>query len=606
MLEKKLSSHFEPKLKIKEAIQYLEPDFEIVTKEGAIILVNKLLLSLSSPLLKNLLTGHMSSPDRIHLPDVSAPGLIHLINVVKNGFTTGIGPGYSVLKQIKDVAEILGFQHPPILTFEVPVDSHEGVDGTMDNMDKSIEPGDNMAEDQNEGVDGMDNVDKSIKPGDTMAEDEVMDTMDALVEPEDNDIEDGEINVKMEIDDDNDKLPNVKIVEKMKKVIKFLENVQITNEDALKIISKSSDDLKSSLKYLPTQPLFTNLPAEITTGILSYLCDKGAFVAATVCLEWNDILVKERLTKLEQVRIGKCCSNLYSCENNACFLPEELLNASITLKLNIPLIICYPVTNVDSKLLTKGLMSVSDFTLDDYCDCAKYGYGLDKNVKMRSVLDLFQMKYLFKCLVKEKEIDMAARRIEIISLNMTYLNQDMLTDYFIKINSLSLGLDKHGKFHCPILDFEMFIKKLLQVPIKCKLSKLSLDSEIRRYKTSAVAAVDLANALCRIESVSLGHKFPLRPETTERLIQNIIHDEFSMDWNGKTWHGQRSRIKRLFIQNIDWRTVMTPEDLKTLITKMIELLMCGRFTLEQMQAARSLPGVQVLDVTESYFKILKV
>merc|ERR1719319_515529 len=184
---------------------------------------------------------------------------------------------------------------------------------------------------------------------------------------------------------------------------------------------------------------------------------------------------------------------------------------------------------------------------------------------------------------------------------MTYLNQDMLTDYFIKINSLSLGLDKHGKFHCPILGCEMFIKKLLQVPIKCKLSKLSLDIEIGYFRY--VADVDLANALCRVESVSLGpiNKFSLRnttlPKTTERLIQNIIHDEFSMDWNGKTWHGQRSRIKRLFIQNIDWRTVMTPEDLKTLITKMIELLMCGRFTLEQMQAARSIPGVQVLDMT---------
>merc|ERR1719509_197890 len=59
----------------------------------------------------------------------------------------------------------------------------------------------------------MDDVDKSIKPGEHMAEDqdEVMDgntdTMDALVEPEDNEIEDGEINVEMEIDEDNGKLP---------------------------------------------------------------------------------------------------------------------------------------------------------------------------------------------------------------------------------------------------------------------------------------------------------------------------------------------------------------------------------------------------------------
>merc|ERR1719319_1416834 len=110
---------------------------------------------------------------------------------------------------------------------------------------------------------------------------------------------------------------------------------------------------------------------------------------------------------------------------------------------------------------------------------------------------------------------------------MTYLNQDMLTDYFIKINSLSLGLDKHGKFHCPILGCEMFIKKLLQVPIKCKLSKLSLDIEIGYFRY--VADVDLANALCGVESVSLTGWSS--PKTRERLIQNIIHDEFSMDWN---------------------------------------------------------------------------
>jgi len=204
MLNIKLNSHLEATLKIKEAVRYLEPDFEIVTKDGAIILVNKLLLSLCSPLLKNLLTGAIPSPDRIHLPDVSAPGLIHLINVVKNGFTTGIGPGYSVLKEIRDIAEVLGFQDPPDLTFEIqrdnqevvedflqngPVESHEGVDCNMDNVDvdKSIEPEDNMAENQDEVLDGN------------------TDAMDALVEPGDKEIEDGEI--KMEVDENNDKSP---------------------------------------------------------------------------------------------------------------------------------------------------------------------------------------------------------------------------------------------------------------------------------------------------------------------------------------------------------------------------------------------------------------
>ena len=97
MLDITLRSRYEAKAKIKEAIQFLEPDLYIVTRNGAIIKTNKLLLSLSSPLLRNLLNGDVSSSDRIHLPDVSGTGLIHLINVIKNGFTTGLGGGYNVL-----------------------------------------------------------------------------------------------------------------------------------------------------------------------------------------------------------------------------------------------------------------------------------------------------------------------------------------------------------------------------------------------------------------------------------------------------------------------------------------------------------------------------
>ena len=111
------NSRFEAELKIKEAIRYLEPDLDVVTKDGAIIRANRLLLSLSSPFLQNLLTGDMISPDRIHLPDVSGPGLIHLINVVKNGFTTGLGPGYSALREIRDVVEKTGQRRCPLCMF---------------------------------------------------------------------------------------------------------------------------------------------------------------------------------------------------------------------------------------------------------------------------------------------------------------------------------------------------------------------------------------------------------------------------------------------------------------------------------------------------------
>ena len=67
---------------------------------------------------------------------------------------------------------------------------------------------------------------------------------------------------------------------------------------------------------------------EIKTDILSNLCDSGAFVAASVCQEWGAIL-KERLTKMDQVSIGKCCSNEYTCEDSACFMPEEIIKIII-------------------------------------------------------------------------------------------------------------------------------------------------------------------------------------------------------------------------------------------------------------------------------------
>merc|ERR1719319_310035 len=59
----------------------------------------------------------------------------------------------------------------------------------MNTMGKSMEPGDNMAEDQDEVMDIN------------------TDTMDVLVEPGDDEIEDGEINIKMEIHEDSDKSP---------------------------------------------------------------------------------------------------------------------------------------------------------------------------------------------------------------------------------------------------------------------------------------------------------------------------------------------------------------------------------------------------------------
>jgi len=380
-----------------------------------------------------------------------------------------------------------------------------------------------------------------------------------------------------------------KIVEQMKKVTNFLEHVPIMNEESLKIISKPWIGLLSSLKYLPIQSFFTNLPVEIKTGILSYLCDSGAFIAASVCQEWRDLLVKERLNKFKKVTIGKCCSNKYSCHNRKCFKPKEMLEASITLKLNIPMVICYPVTNVDSKLLAEGLMSVSDFTITD-----------DDVFMNMKILTKDQTRELFESLENESKLESQVRSIQLRGLDMTHLDQDRLINcLLLKTNNLSLAQG----LHCStgpqknILDFKMLIYKLLEVPIKFRVSHLHL--EYMEYREDS--DVDLANALCRVKSVTLGKSFLLSCATTKRLIKNILNLDRIV---------QPSRIETLLIlDNMNWRSLITPKDLKIFITKMGALTVKGRFTLEQRQAAMSLPGVQVSKISNTKytrFKISKV
>ena len=131
-------------------------------------------------------------------------------------------------------------------------------------------------------------------------------------------------------------------------------------------VKKPLEYFLSSLKYLPYEPSFEILPTEIKTDILSYLCDKGAFVAASVCQEWKAILLKSKLKTLESVTVGKHCSR---CEEDKCFMPEEILKASITLKLDIELSICHPIADVDTQVITEALTSVSKFFIVGECIC---------------------------------------------------------------------------------------------------------------------------------------------------------------------------------------------------------------------------------------------
>jgi len=395
-----------------------------------------------------------------------------------------------------------------------------------------------------------------------------------------------------------------KMVEILRKVANFLEHVQITNEDALVNIRKPLDNLLSALKYLPSEPFFTFLPTEIKTGIMRYLCESGAFVSASVCQEWRDLLVQERLSKLKRVRIGKHCTNKYSCESFACFMPEEILKASVTLKLDIPLEMCYPITHVDANLVSHGLMSVSDFTVNDDCKCRDDDHH-------SPILSGDQITDLFECLEKRSEM---MRAVELYGLDTSHLDQERLVNCLL-LKTKSLFLDQ-GRIGENPLDFEMMIQKILQGPME--LLDLRLD-DLEYHERHEDSAVDLADALCRVKSVRLGDAFPLRAATTQRLLQNIQVMDLS---------DPRSTIQALFMDTpIDWRTLMTPEELKTLTTKMKQLQVGGIFTLEQVQAVMSLPGarsltleqavaeeaagsppagVRVVDMTQSDFIITKI
>jgi len=140
---------------IQEAMGYLKPDIDIVTSGGDIVHANKLVMSQSSPFLKSLLTSDVNSPpvDRINLPDVSAPSLVHLMNIITNGFTTGPGSGYLVLREVRDVADFLGFEDVQVLTFVGQLNDSSDVEfllspldyrllTVMDDGESSNDPGD--------------------------------------------------------------------------------------------------------------------------------------------------------------------------------------------------------------------------------------------------------------------------------------------------------------------------------------------------------------------------------------------------------------------------------------------------------------------------------
>ena len=362
-----------------------------------------------------------------------------------------------------------------------------------------------------------------------------------------------------------------KVIAELEEVLNFLKGAQITDEHVLNNIKEPLSDLRSSLKYIPTETPFEMIPTEIKTKILSYLCDTNAFTAASVCAEWKEIL-ESRFTE-NVVTIGKrTCS--YQCrditKHSVSLENSNMLEAAATHKIDVHLSIDHSVREVDSKIITEALTSVSSFSIFGDCEC---DFNDDMYVCDIHPLSVNQLEELFKGLEKKVE---GMECVELVCLDLTELNQDRLANYFVnKIKNLWLCESKHHGDE--MFSMKTFVKKLSQKSAEFKLNQLSLEMK------SEELALELTNALCNVENVKLYSN--MRLESVKQLIENILTDTRPVV------------IKNLIIwETIDYRTLINPEDLKKLCNKMVTLRLVGQFTVEQLEAARSLPEVAVSDV----------
>jgi len=353
-----------------------------------------------------------------------------------------------------------------------------------------------------------------------------------------------------------------KAIDKLEEVLNILKYSDIKNEETLTCMDKPLDDLLSSLKFISIDSSFNKLPAEIKTNILSYLCDSGAFVAASVSKEWKQILHK-RLELLENVKIGKHCTNVQECEDNKCFMAEEILKASLTLKLGVPLAVCHPLIGLDSSLVVKGLTSASKLSIAGDCDtCANPGEPVLTDEQYNQLIDGLENKEM--------------KSVKLSNLDLRHLDQDRLVDSLVNNIAEFEFIETEvtpGDFYSEtarILDVGKLIAKLKN-STGYKLVDLKIGGD---WYYPDELSVDMADALCQLERVELG----LTTLTIRRILENVLTQPFKM--------------RSLSIDNsVDWRTLITPDNLKILLNSMEQVLFFGEFTPEQVEAARSCPQV---------------
>ena len=367
-----------------------------------------------------------------------------------------------------------------------------------------------------------------------------------------------------------------KVIDKLEEMLKFFRDAEIKNDNSLININEQLDDVISLLKYVPSEPSFDSLPREIKTDILNHLCDAGAFIAVSVSQEWMQIL-ERNLKQVDKISLGRHCSNghksplirnkVMECEDMNCFMPEEFLRAEMTHNLDIPLFICHPLGDIDTELFVEGLSGFSNLSIEDDCCCPN---DFEPSISFHQLQALFE-----EFEGKGKIMD----TLQLIGINLTGLNPIKLVNYLLnKVKNLTLfdcGLDSMFK------DNELFIEFLLQITTESQLSSLTIrcveypDSE--EYPN---LSRDFADALCKVPSVVLSVlPIDIEKKIAKRLFRNI--------------RTQNIRMKNFELEeDIDWRGVLSPGKLKKTLEKMDTLKLVGNFTAAQVEAAKSLPGIE--------------
>lgn len=345
-------------------------------------------------------------------------------------------------------------------------------------------------------------------------------------------------------------------------------------------MKKPLDELESSLKYIPIGPFFNDVfPAEIKEYILnlSCSCDPKVFIAASVCKEWKRIF-KSRFND-KKVIIGEDCSK---CGKDECVEVKDMMKAVATHKLDLDLVIRKPVTQVDSKLIADAFTSVSKLTVIDH----------DHHTERPLTLSNEQLEHLF-------ERNKIMEEVNFVNLDLRWCNQEKLANYLSRIKKLSLDQTN--------FDVEKFMVKLSQDSTNIQLTHLSLYFDF--HLTDFLSIGDnLVDGLCNVENifikiVSGDLDVSFTKSIMERLFKNILQTP--------------AKIKTLIIapcmvDSDGWSyeqylfgfgSLINPQDLKTLFSKMENLSLEGIFTVEQLEAVGSLEDVQVTRSESDYGQV---